>query len=178
MKTIKRIFGMLAIVSAIIFMDACKGEKGDVGPIGTTGPIGPSGVNGAVGAAGPTGTANVIYSEWTPITLTGSYSSSGTTNVTCSKITQEIIDKGIIFSYIKFGTFNYSLPLSFPISGDKDQTIAARYVLGSTSLISNFANSTGSFRYVVIPGGVAGGRRATIDYNNYEEVKKYYNLPD
>lgn len=40
MKTIKRIFVMLAVISAVIFMDACKAEKGEVRSIGFIGATG------------------------------------------------------------------------------------------------------------------------------------------
>ncbi|HEX8174310.1 MAG TPA: hypothetical protein VF543_04225, partial [Pyrinomonadaceae bacterium] len=58
--------------------------------------------------------------------------------------------------------------------------------------ISLFANSDLStytengnkfyqFRYVLIPGGTAAGRKpngSTVDWNNYAEVKRYLGLKD
>jgi hypothetical protein len=180
MKTITRIFAMLAVISAVIFMDACKGEKGDVGPIGTTGAVGPTGAVGAVGATGATGTANVQYSEWIPFTLTGTQTSSGSTNIPLPKMTQEVLDKYLIFTYLKFNTSNwiYSLPLSFPISNGKDETVAIRYYLLNAMITSNATYSNTSFRYLLVPGGVPTGRKAAVDYNDYEAVKKYYNIKD
>ena len=54
MKTITLIFAMLAVMSAVIFMDACKAEKGDVGPAGPAGPTGTTGATVATGATGST----------------------------------------------------------------------------------------------------------------------------
>ncbi len=183
MKTITRLLGLASIVAMFIFLDACKGEKGDVGPIGTTGAVGATGAVGgigATGATGATGTANVQYSDWIPFTLTGTQTSNGTTNIVLPKITQEVMDKYIIFSYIKFGNSNwvYSLPLSFPSSGGKDETVAVRYYLGNAMITSNATYSNTSFRYVLVPGGVPTGRKAAVDYNDYEAVKKFYNLKD
>jgi hypothetical protein len=180
MKTITRIFAMLAVMSAVIFMDACKGEKGDVGPIGTTGAVGATGAVGGIGPVGATGTANVQYSEWIPFTLTGTQSSNGTTNISLPKMTQEVLDKYLIFTYLKFGISNwvYSLPLSFPSGGGKDETVAIRYYLSNAMITSNASYSNTSFRYVLVPGGVPTGRKAAVDYNDYEAVKKYYNLKD
>jgi hypothetical protein len=180
MKTITRIFAMLAVMSAVIFMDACKGEKGDVGPAGTTGPTGAVGAVGAIGPVGATGTANVQYSDWVPFTLTGTLSSNGSTNIVLPKITQEVLDKYLIFSYLKFNSANwvYSLPLSFPSGGGKDETVAIRYYLGNAMITSNVTYSNTSFRYLLVPGGVPTGRKAAVDYNDYNAVKKYYNLPD
>jgi hypothetical protein len=180
MKTITRIFAMLAVMSALIFMDACKGEKGDVGPIGTTGAVGATGAVGGIGPVGATGTANVQYSEWIPFTLTGTQSSNGTTNISLPKMTQEVLDKYLIFTYIKFGTSNwvYSLPLSFPSGGGKDETVAIRYYLSNAMITSNASYSNTSFRYVLVPGGVPTGRKAAVDYNDYEAVKKYYDIKD
>lgn len=69
MKTITRIFVMLAVMSAVIFMDACKAE---IGPAGPTGSPGATGITGAIGATGANGTANVSYSDWLNITFVGS----------------------------------------------------------------------------------------------------------
>lgn len=179
MKTITRFLGLASIVAIFIFLDACKGEKGDVVPAGVTGAVGANGAIGANGQKGDTGTANVIYSDWMPLTLTGSITSSSVATIQTPKITQEIIDKGVVLSFVKFqiGYF-YSLPLSFQIAGRVDERIAIRYLLGTATITTNMNSSGALFRYVVIPEGIAGGRRAAIDYTDYEAVKRYYNLPN
>ena len=198
MNTIKRIFGVLAIISAVIFMNGCKAEKGEVGPIG---PIGATGANGAIGATGATGgtgatgatgakgdkgdtgatgatgTANVIYSDWTNVTFAGS-GTSYIANVTAPKLTQDILDKGNVNIYWKIGTSVYYIPY-VQVIGTTTYTVFQILTVGNIKLTASYAGITGTaIRYVIIPGGVAGGRKAAIDYSNYEEVKKYYNLKD
>ncbi len=210
MKTITRIFGILAVMSAVIFMDACKGEKGDVGPIGTNGVAGPTGANGAVGVAGPTGTANVIYSGWIDMNVVGYWyklSSSnggntnggGSTNVFASHgwgadfaapITQDILDKGQVFVYGKFASTIgdnrvYLLPNTFWGSWYTQvnfllNRIYVQTIWDQASTVPSTYNPSGflvTYRYIIIPGAVSG-RKEHLDYNDYEAVKKYYNLPD
>jgi hypothetical protein len=180
MNTIKRIFGMLAVVTALIFMDACKAEKGDVGPIGPAGPTGATGAtgaSGATGATGATGTANVSYSDWVNVTFTGS-GTSYIANVAAPKLTQDILDKGDVHIYWKIGTSIYYIPYA-QVIGTTTYTIFQILTVGNIKLTSSYAIASGTaIRYVIIPGGIAGGRKANVNYSDYEEVKKYYNLPD
>ena len=179
MKTITRIFAMLAVTTALIFLNACKGEKGDVGPAGTIGIAGPTGANGAVGAAGPTGTANVIYSPWSVINITGS-SAPYTAEVSAPQITQDILDKGVVLSFFRnVSTLEvFPLPYSFPLSATTTQEGYASYAVGKIRLRSNVTLSSVGFRYVIIPGGVPSGRMASLKSMSYEEIKALYNLPD
>jgi hypothetical protein len=211
MKTITRIFAMLAVMSAVIFMEACKGEKGDVGPIGTTGAngvAGPTGANGAVGAVGATGTANVIYGTWQDMnnsnfwyklgasnTTGGANNGGGNTNVFSgygwgcdinAPITQDILDKGQVFVYGKFASSIgdnrvYLLPNTFWGNWYTQVKIYLQTIYDQAKTVPTTYNPSGFlciFRYIVIPGGVAGGRKANVDYNDYEAVKKVYNIKD
>ena len=182
MNTIKRIFGMLVVMSAVIFMDACKAEKGEIGPIGLTGA---NGTNGAVGAkgdkgdkgdAGATGTANVIYSDWINISFAGS-GTSYIGNITAPKITQEMLDKADIRVYWKESGRVLTLPYAETV-GTTTYTVHQRFYVGKIELKSSYALSPQLMRYVIIPGGVPSGRMASLKDMSYEEVKALYNLPD
>ncbi len=178
MKTITRIFAMMAVMSAVIFMDACKGEKGDVGPAGVAGVAGPTGANGAVGAKGDPGTANVFYSDWITVSFTGS-GTSGTAYtgvITAPKVTQDILDKGIVLSYYTIGGSVYSVNASLINSYSLIQQLS----LGKITYLSNLNYNSTKFRYVIIPGGISigAGRKAALESMSYEEVKTLYNLPD
>jgi hypothetical protein len=210
MKTKHRIFGMLLMAMAIIFMDACKGEKGDVGPAGTAGVAGPTGANGAVGVAGPTGTANVIYGSWIDMNVAGYWYKLGSANTGggntnnnsygwgadfAAPITQDILDKGVVLVYGKY------------YSGSSDKKVYllpgtayfGQYVTTELNIVLNRvyiqqvwsykdvslvptsyspSNYLSQFRYIIIPGSVAGGRKAAVDYSDYEAVKAYYGLKD
>ena len=184
MKTITRIFAMLAVISAAIFMDACKGEKGDVGPAGTTGAVGAVGATGAIGptgvigAVGATGNANVIQYTYATARVTGSeivYAITG--------MTQTQLNNAIIFVYVQTSlnpTIWYALPGA--TSGGSNQY----RVLLNPTVLNVYVNKTGTTaetfnttRVLVIPANdLRTGRKAAVDYSDYEAVKKFYNLPD
>jgi hypothetical protein len=147
---------------------ACK--KGDIGPAGATGPAGPTGA---------TGSANVIYSPWSMVTFTGS-SSSWSATLTAPGITQAILDQGAVLVYLKTGTQVY--PMNYSGSGGY---INYYVTVGQIVFASSF-NATYQYRYVIIPGGVAGGRSSnthgyTFDELRsmpYETIKALYNIAD
>jgi hypothetical protein len=182
MKTITRIFGMLMVTSALIFMDACKAEKGEVGPAGATGATGATGAAGATGAKGDKGdigTANVSYTDWINITFTGS-SGNFIATVTAPKITQDILDKGVVLMFIKIGGTVYSVPYAYATStGTLVGTILPGLTLGKITLYGSY-NYSNPFRYVIVPGGIGigGGRKAALESMSYEEIKALYHIPE
>ena len=150
------------------------GATGATGATGTTGATGPQGPVGPAGPQGPAGTANVIYSPWF------TYASLGTAidsvffihgNVrrvirTAPGVTQAILDNGVILSYVRFastGSFSI-MPYIFPNGGGGQFTFVAE--VGKLFYISYILNppapigvvGTAELRYIIIPGGVAGGR--------------------
>ena len=175
MKASTKFLSFAIVMVMFILLDACKAEKGEAGPAGATGANGTNGATGAtgsIGATGATGTANVIYSDWANVTFTGS-GTSWSGKITAPKITQDILDKGYVKAYFKFGTDVYE--------GNYTNVPTASSIyyfsnLGAINMRATF-NATYPWRYIIIPGGV-GARRAAVDYADYEAVKKYYNLPD
>ena len=159
-----------------------QGPTGVGGPAGPTGPIGPNGPTGPTGPTGPAGTANVIYSAWAlPASWTLETFFGKTvrrTTRTAPGITQVILDQGVVLVYGRFGTATgtFTVPYTaFNITQAVMQVIDARQVLGAIDI--RFYNipdnndpttpSITEFRYVIIPGGVAGGRSANIGGTNY-----------
>lgn len=154
-----------------LMLNACKGPQGDPGPAG------PTGATGAAGPKGDIGTANVIYSNWINVTFTG----SGTTytgTITAPQITQTVLDKADIRVYWNESGRVLSLPYA-QVLGGTTYSVHQRFYVGKIELIASYAISTQQMRYVIIPGGVlAGGKRASVDLDDYEQVKRYFNLPD
>lgn len=182
-----------------------KGDKGDTGATGAVGAPGPkgekgdkgdTGATGATGTAGPkgdkgdTGSANVIYSGWISMTnaslwTTNSGGAYWTANFAAPAITQAVLDRGVILIYTNstgFGTVLLPLKLNPARTFQAYTKLQRIYIeqVFSSGATTTFPGTGGlnEFRYVIIPGGVAGGRQAPVDYNDYEAVKKYYNLPD
>lgn len=182
------------------------GATGVTGPQGPAGANGTNGTNGATGPQGPAGTANVIYSAWftpaafTVTTVFGIFNLNY--NQSAPSITQAILDKGTVLTYGKLNGYATSIwPTDqvglLPITIDYQigtstniDTWSAFATVGNLriNLVSsdNAYSSDGSiahahsFRYIIIPGGVAGARQSSPppDYNNYDAVCKYYGIPE
>jgi len=185
-------FKLITVLLALAIL-AFNCSKGPAGPQGSTGPQGP------VGPAGPTGTANVIYSAWF-LTGTGwdsianapSYGAYGTFDKAASDITQTIIDNGVVLAYMKgdptTGLANEVFPLPYSVGVGFNFTDLWDFVLNAPGNIRflyksdvpwTLAELGGiSFRYIIIPGGVAGGRMLNLKKMSYEEVCKLYNIPE
>ena len=95
------------------------GPQGVSGVAGTTGPQGVSGVagpTGPTGAQGPMGNANVVYTAWKPIDVSTGYGRTqdnffayldNNAKATNALLTQDVIDKSIVYTYYKTGQLDY-----------------------------------------------------------------------
>lgn len=149
-----------------------QGPAGTQGTTGNTGPAGPTGPAGIQGPAGPAGTANVIYSVWftpTAWTTPGLNFSSYSFDKAAPGVTASIISNGVVLSYTQLsgdGGITRPLPASYVFTGNVvefNYLIPAagtiRYtVIDPAGVLSPAPALTNQFRYVIIPGGVAGGR--------------------
>lgn len=186
-----------------------QGQTGATGATGAQGPAGTNGTNGATGATGsqgPAGTANVIYSEWfTPSAYTVT-TTFGIIHLDYNKstpgITQAILDNGTVLTYGKLNGYSSAL---WPTNQVALLPITIDYQIGTTTNIDTWSanatvgnleidlvsstnaysgdgsiNHAHSFRYIIIPGGVAGARQSSPppDYSNYDAVCKYYGIPE
>jgi len=180
-----RFLSLLVLAFTIIIASCTKegpegpvGAQGPQGPPGSGGATGPTGLTGPQGPAGPTGpqgppgTANVIYSVWftpTAWTTPGLSQSTHSFDRSAPGVTQAIIDNGVVLSYIQptgvnnatfllpwvtsFGSNFYSFGYAIPAVG------TLRYTVNDPAAVLAGAPSTANrFRYVIIPGGIAGGR--------------------
>ncbi|WP_262709284.1 collagen-like protein [Emticicia agri] len=178
------------------------GSPGATGPAGATGPTGATGTqgdkgdpgtNGSNGATGDKGdkgdpgTANVIYSGWF-IPNTSDWQKLSEINYTYTiaegKITQDIVDRGVVLAYSRqnANSASFLLPLTLTTNSS-----ISNYNVGISmeKVIFNFlellepsgkpANNL-QFRYVIIPGGVQA--RANLDYTNFEAVARAFGIPE
>lgn len=163
-----------------------KGDKGDVGARGATGAKGdkgdqgaqgPAGPRGATGAQGPAGSVNVTYSNWLSV---GTGSSTAVT-ISAPKLTQAILDRGVVAVYAKvfkggpttlLGT--YRVPFQSPHGEYVEFSVAVGsirvYATGSM-LLSDY-----QFRYILIPGGVTAV--AGLDLRDYNSVRSALQIID
>ncbi|WP_428327470.1 hypothetical protein [Mucilaginibacter sp.] len=209
----KKINYLLVLAVVMLFASSC-GKDGAVGPQGATGPQGPigatgatgangtagtNGTNGATGATGATGTANVIYSDWvtpaayTKTTLFNTY--HFTYDIAAAKITQAILDNGVVLVYAKLNGYISTI---WPTNQVSELPIIINYLQGTTpeidtwSALSTVGNvridvtnnnnvygsisNQHSFRYVIIPGGVKAS--SSINFKDYNQVKATFHITD
>ncbi|HEX2630885.1 MAG TPA: hypothetical protein VHM26_17840 [Chitinophagaceae bacterium] len=190
------LLSLLLIAIAFIAIDCTReGPEGPVGPQGPQGPGGTPGTPGAPGAPGAPGTANVIYSSWVTASTWADTTIGGTTSAiyrrTAAGVTQAVIDNGVVLVYAKLASANNStvqLPYTV-ISATSNQFYNLLYPgavhvvnsnLNGSNLTGASVNTTHQFRYVIIPGGVAGGRMASthnLQSMSYDQVCALYNIP-
>jgi hypothetical protein len=170
-----------------------QGPAGSNGATGATGPQGPSGPAGATGPQGPAGTANVIYGTWNTepanwgadtsmVSLNGGFAKRFI--VASPSIVQSVLDQGAILSYVR-GPFTNNLPIALsttlPIAANNFAELNYHPALGKIVYYFYFPNNafvaipygsigsgTTQFRYIIIPGGVAG-RNSGIGGTGYSE---------
>ena len=163
-------------------------QKGDTGPQGPAGPQGPQGNQGASGTA-----ANVIYSDWLTVTA-GEWKDTVMTNITAakriikiaSKLTQPILDSGVILVYLKDPIINtiYQLPLQYNINPVRIHNYIPRvgsfiFYEYSTDGTGGAASTINQYRYVIIPGLVrTTGRVMNWNQMSYAEVCRILEIPE
>lgn len=157
MKTLKTI---LAITILSLFATSCS--KPD---------------DGAVGPKGETGTANVIYSDWatTPFTQPGT---SWQSVIFAPKISQEVLDKGVVLCYFKNPGNNNVFQLNYNLGSE---FIVFSCDIGKIRLFSSNNYSVLPFRYLIIPGSVSvSGKTTQPNYKkmSYSEVCKQLNISE
>jgi hypothetical protein len=149
------------------------------------------GKDGAVGPQGPAGNANVSSTTINVAATDWVTQGSGPTHrwysayLSVPSITQAVLDRGLVMVYWNLWTTEY-VPLPHLISppnwSDARQWTPFHY-LGGVRIESVHPDHTRSvrpdaakFKVVVIPAGLR--KMPKVDWNNYAEVAKTFNLPD
>lgn len=190
----------ILFVGAGLFLSSCKGPAGDTGPIGpagSQGSAGAAGATGATGAAGQNGNANVIqitYAAKTWAASRGSYQQFGFPG----DITPAIMNSSAILVYMTPASNpSNTTPYNWhPIPGTVLSTDRAEHefyfetAFGRTPAegtpainvfrkIASASTLTATTRIILIPANdLRNGRKANVDFSDYNAVKAYYNLKD
>ena len=195
MKSFTRL-AVCAITIATVSIISCK--KGDTGPAGPAGPAGAQGAQGVQGVAGPSGqsgNANVMqyiyFADASGIDLTGPAPNQNKFGLLIDA-SNDTLENCAWFMYLHrdgawFGipgagegdTSTYSFFYGY-ISNALDTAI---FLASRTSGPGEVFDAMKVVR-ILVSGtvtnstGGSGNRRGlpNIDFSNYEEVKKYYNL--
>lgn len=195
---------LLVIFTLLI---GCKGEPGPQGPkgdTGTTGATGTAGPQGTTGATGPAGTPGVTGATGAtgPTGATGSTGPAGTNStqpvyydftIDLSRalptwdFPKPITANDIVLAYIMKNRGSGYTPLPFrgyAYTADQKDFIKLDVTFSDYTYFLSFSNETSvppgaSFwiRAVVIKGA-KGGRLSAEMYQNYDDLKRDFNLPD
>lgn len=172
---------LAALLAIAISFSSCS-KEGPEGPQGEQGPQGAQGAQGAKGDKGEPGTANVIYSQWID-TLTYYLTSETTTDtifgtLEVPALTADILNNGEIKVYANIGTTE-TLVIPLPYSTGDGGFINVFFFTGGIEIVSNLNIDGLPIRYILIPGGTSARKAGpTVDWNDYNAVKKYLNLRD
>lgn len=147
--------------------------------------------DGADGADGKTGTANVIYSAWitapTALAETIDGTSGMSTSINAPELSEDILAKGTILVYVSYGAGTFTMPYT-SLAGGNANTITAIATLKKIKLFRFRHDGLGtvnlpttlSWRYILIPGGVAAAtaKASKPDYSSmsYQEVCAQFNI--
>ena len=182
-------YWFIACIS-ILLLFSCA-EDGEPGPQGEKGDHGEKGEQGDQGEKGEPGIANVVYSDWIGPLLEGR---SSLAYVPLAEFDKTLYDPNSSV-FLLYGTTESGGEIN-PLPLTLNETTYGYWVDQtrpdpSVGLIYLFRDAPTPasvpigrtipthFRYVIIPGGVSvGGRLAQPDFDDYEAVKKFYNLPD
>jgi hypothetical protein len=190
----KNILYIIILLCVSFTFNGCKGEAGD------TGPIGPKGEKGKVGATGDPGTTEIFVTNWIFISKAdqikfynadGLYTSQAFSGGELDKLSQKILDDGVILSYHRWAadkTRIISLPNVIDYGNVDSGLQISRYIAAYPKGLDCYVEFSKSvditryladeeYRFIVIPGA-SGYRLKNIDFNNYEAVKQAFNLKD
>lgn len=187
------------LAAAILLIAGCsKGPKGD------TGPAGPQGPQGSTGSTGPAGSANVIYSAWLNVTFQTFTDTNVIAAIPAPELSDSILNSGLIKLYYNAGSdapggqtvlpLPINEPFLFTDTSNNPVTLIANpyFSLDTIYVIANYDLSSyqqggynfSQFRYIIVPGGVAGlptkigAAKKPLDWNNYNAIKQYFGIKD
>jgi hypothetical protein len=200
------------LLISILFIVSCT-KEGPEGPVGATGPQGATGSTGPAGPAGPQGAQGQTTAIYSPWFLTGAgwttagaaaYGAQFLFDRASTVITQTVMDQGLVLGYMKgdpnipsLATQIFSLPYSigtgFGFTDHYELILNApgnvRFLYKSDDALTASILASISFRYVVIPGSVSGGRgvNSVTTYQgytsdqlkgmSYSQLTQLFNIP-
>ena len=184
------------------------GPQGTTGATGAAGETGPAGQTGATGTANviystwiarPYPGNGAGERPWNtqsfPSATTPAFPSWLLSNPE-PKVTKDIVDKGMVMVYYRVNpTSNNAEALPYSTQGVAGNgvpiTMTYSFSVSEGAIFIRVANTqlvaaggtfgtpgNGLYRYVIVPGGIANGRMAAIDWKNYAKVKAALNLKD
>lgn len=183
------------LVGISLSFTSCEGPAGAAGAVGPAGPQGATGATGPAGATGQTGNANVMQYTFAAKTWANTVgvqqafqfaTVSGQTLASSAVITYVgianpngpdsnwfLVPGKVKTGSTDFGEYNVWLNTA-PIA-----TLGAGGVLIRRESLGTSGALTAPVRIILIPANdLRNGRKAPVDFSDYNAVKAYYNLKD
>ena len=179
-------FKMLTVLVLGILLTLGSCRKYDQGPQGIKGEPGAAGPKGEPGPKGDpaeqkTGIGNALFSDWTTVSFALQTNGFWRATWNVSSVTPTILSQGSVIVYMKRDGSVYKLDYY-----TNTESFTQRIDVGQIWLYGSFDPAPVQFRYIIIPPREAAAGLAklssreqgskSIDYNNYEEVCKYYGV--
>ncbi len=196
MKKVSQLLFAVAFSASIAAIQSCKDSSTAIDPQVNT--VAASTRPAASGAG--VSTNAVIYSPWITTTTWGGRVNSANYVISrypianIAKLDQAMINQGVILVYARLGGLNGEVvPVPFSriwsrINGSNGfayenwsftATLNQLLITIDPEIAGYTPPADAQLRYVLIPGeATVGGRKAAVDYNNYEAVKAAYNIAD
>jgi len=166
----------LAFILSSVFVLAIIGcKKGDAGPAGPVGPAGPDSV---------TYSPRIILN--TPLSVSTAGDSSYSQTVTATSITQAVLDKAVIVSYVNLANDPSSEVDLVPLAA-LSFVITETFFLGSIDLFSPVDLTGIPYRFVIVPGTIQGNKfisgpatgltKSEVQTMSYKDIQKLLGKP-
>ena len=181
----KKFSNILALM-ALLLMVAC-GKEGPMGPQGPQGPMGPQGPAGHDGNAYVVSTTLMVYSDdwyWDE--------TSWRVDFDYDAVTNDIYNSGVVFVYMEVEDTWRQIPMTFYYTDYDNQgnllycssSLETSFYVGGVSVFwtendfyDGYRPGDRRFRVVAITAGYYSAH-PELDYSNYEEVRKTFQLAD
>jgi hypothetical protein len=176
----------LACLSLSVLLVGCKGEVGPQGPAGTngtngatgaTGPTGSTGATGATGAPGQDAAQPAVYDLIVDLSVSAPFfalpKTFGGYDIALAYM---MANKGVGFSPLPFRGFTYTADQSEYLKLDASFAVYPTQIFFYNETIIP-PGSTFPMRVVILKGA-KGGRINLERYQDYNNLKHDYNLPN
>ncbi|RZK68807.1 MAG: hypothetical protein EOO92_22750, partial [Pedobacter sp.] len=135
------------------------------------------------------GSSDILYSGWT---YAKAFSDTTIDNsalrvgyITAKALTTSVLNSGTVLVYLSYGGGVFPMPYN-SFAGGKNNTINYMPLFNRIVITRFTADNSRSvalstllqYRYVIIPSGKLVSNMPKIDMDNYELVKKTFNIPD
>ena len=185
---------MMALAAGALLFTACGGTPGPTGPQGpngtpgATGPIGVTGPVGPTGPQGPTGNANVQQYTFGSRTISvGNFASYTNMPLTQAQLNNSTVlvfhenseNLNVWYPSPGLGNFNdYTTRVALTSSGPDLAVIVRVFKPDGAAVATSITFSRA--RVIIIPnsGNVTLAKTSGLNLNDYNAVRKFYNLSE